>query len=112
MEEALGALLRLLARGVSVDRYRKTDLDSVQEKNFVKSPSMEWLLQTALSFLSLDVISNIGQQTNLSSVLQKGCKHHIATARPLKFHHNLTVYYSVILLSKKSLKPVLARKYC
>lgn len=59
MEEALGALLRPLSRG-----YGEADMDSVQEKNLLLELNVEWMLQTVVSFLSLDVISNVREQTN------------------------------------------------
>ena len=59
MDKALGALLRPLERG-----HREADLDSVQEKNPFAEPKHEWMFQTVVSFLSLDIINNAGQRTN------------------------------------------------
>lgn len=63
MEEALGALLSLLARGVSGERYRKADLDWVQEKNFVIQPKHGAAALDSSEFPASGCY-NIGQQTN------------------------------------------------
>lgn len=96
-------LLRSLNRS-----HRGADVDSVQEKNLLIQPNMEWLLRTVVSFLSLDVTSNAGEQTNCSSVLQKKSKHHIQTS--LRFLHNLMIYCDSI--PQEGLRFVLAREHC
>lgn len=96
--EELLLLLSLLLKPLNRS-HREEDLDSVQEKNLLIESSMEWLLQTVVSFLSLDVTSNAGEQTNCSSVLQKESKHHIQTS--LRFLHKLMIYYFVTPFSKR-----------